>query len=101
MKQGLRQDKDYRINLPDFHQSRIFLKKLLFVMCPRRSVIYQWYVSETLSTIITLSIRTDRPEQTVDPDHMPQNVASDQGLHCCPLIRQYFKHISGTDFYKS
>ena len=22
------------------------------------------------------------PSQTVDPDQMPQNVASDQGLHC-------------------
>ena len=24
----------------------------------------------------------------VDPDQMPQNVASDQGLHCLPLIHQ-------------
>ena len=32
--------------------------------------------------VITLSIETDKPEQTVDPDKMQQNVASDQGLHC-------------------
>ena len=25
----------------------------------------------------------------VDPDQMPQNVASDQGLHCLPLIQQF------------
>ena len=31
---------------------------------------------------------------SVDPDHMPQNVASDQGLHCLPLIQQYSRHIS-------
>ena len=33
-------------------------------------------------TIITLSIETD----SVDPDHMLQNAASDQGLHCLPLV---------------
>ena len=31
-------------------------------------------------TIITLSIGTDKPEQTVDPDQMLQKVASDLGL---------------------
>ena len=25
----------------------------------------------------------------VDPDQMPQNAASDQGLHCLPLIQQF------------
>ena len=25
----------------------------------------------------------------VDPDQMLQNLASDQGIHCLPLIRQY------------
>ena len=24
-----------------------------------------------------------------DPDKMPQHVASDQGLHCLPLIHQF------------
>ena len=27
-------------------------------------------------------------ENGVDPDQMPQNVASDQGLHCLVLIKQ-------------
>ena len=26
---------------------------------------------------------------SVDPDQMPQNVASDQGLYCLPLLKQY------------
>ena len=46
-------------------------------------------------TVITLCIGTDRPEQTVDPDQMPQNTASDQDLHCLPYIQQYFRYISG------
>ena len=28
----------------------------------------------------------------VDPDQMPQNAASDQGLHCLPLIQQCYKY---------
>ena len=31
---------------------------------------------------------------SVDPDQMPQNAASDQGLHNLPLIQQYFKYIN-------
>ena len=31
---------------------------------------------------------------SVDPDQMPHNVASDQCLHCLPYIQQYFRHIS-------
>ena len=31
---------------------------------------------------------------SVDPDHMPQIVASDQGLHCLQDIQQYFRHIN-------
>ena len=26
---------------------------------------------------------------SVDPDEMPQNVVSHQGLHCLPLIQQF------------
>ena len=37
--------------------------------------------------VLTLPIRTDRPEQSVDIDQMPQIAASDQVLHCLPLIR--------------
>ena len=28
----------------------------------------------------------------VDPDQMPQNAASDQGLHYLPLIQHYIRH---------
>ena len=41
------------------------------------------------TTVLTLCIRKDSPEQTVCPDHTPQNAASDQGLHCLPLIQQF------------
>ena len=29
-----------------------------------------------------------------DPDQMPYNVTSDQGLHCLPLIQHYFRQIN-------
>ena len=48
------------------------------------------------STVITLSTGTDRAKafaNSVDPDQMPQNVASDQGLHFLPYIQQYFRNI--------
>ena len=31
---------------------------------------------------------------SVDPDQMPQNAASDQGLHCLSYIQQYFRYIN-------
>ena len=49
---------------------------------------------EIRNTVKPLSIGTDRPKQTVDPDQMPHNAASDLGLQCLPLIQHYFKHIS-------
>ena len=30
---------------------------------------------------------------SVDPDQMSQNAASDLGLHCVSYIEQYFRHI--------
>ena len=30
----------------------------------------------------------------VDPDQMPHSAASDQALHCLPLIQHYFRHIN-------
>ena len=39
--------------------------------------------------VITKSTGADRPEQTVDPDEMPQSVASDQGLLSLPLVQQF------------
>ena len=32
---------------------------------------------------------------SIVPDQMLQNAASDQGLHCLPLLQQYFKQING------
>ena len=43
-----------------------------------------------------LSKGTDKSEQTVvDPDQMPHNVASDQGLHYLPLIQQFLDTSTG------
>ena len=47
------------------------------------------------NTVINLSIgHWDRQAQAncVDPDQMPQNAASDQGLHCLPLIQYFMPH---------
>ena len=33
---------------------------------------------------------------SVDPDDMPQNVASHQGLKCLPLIQQFLNTTSGS-----
>ena len=43
-------------------------------------------------SIITLSIGVDRPEQTVKT----QICGSDQGLHCLPLIKQFFDTCTGS-----
>ena len=32
----------------------------------------------------------------VDPDQMPQNVASDQGLHYLPPIQQFLDTVNGS-----
>ena len=55
-----------------------------------------------LTTIITLSIGTDKPKQTVDPDQMQQNVASDQDLHLCYLSSNILNTSagSGSDHFK-
>ena len=37
-------------------------------------------------------------ENSVDPDEMPQNAAS-QGLHCLPLILQFLDTTSGNKVY--
>ena len=36
---------------------------------------------------------------SVDPDEMPQNVASHQGLHCLPLIQQFLDTVSRSKLY--
>ena len=38
-------------------------------------------------TTLYLDIQT--LADSVGPDHMPQNAASEQGLHCLPLIQQF------------
>ena len=40
------------------------------------------------------TIQIARPEETVDPDQMLQNVVTDKGLHHLLLIQQYFGHIN-------
>ena len=34
---------------------------------------------------------------SVDPDQMPQIVASDQGLHCLPFIQQFLNTSAGSE----
>ena len=41
-------------------------------------------------SVLTLYIRKDKPEHSVNPDQTPQNAASDLGLHCLPLIQQLY-----------
>ena len=77
-------------------------------------------------TVFTVCIQTDRPEQTVfmysdwqawansiyciysdwqawansvDPDELPQKVASHQGLHCLSIIQQYLDTASDIKLY--
>ena len=38
-------------------------------------------------------------ENSVDPYETPQNVASHQGLHCLPLIKQFLDITSGSKLY--
>ena len=35
---------------------------------------------------------------SVDPDEMPQNAPSHQGLHCLPLIQQFLDTTLGSKF---
>ena len=39
---------------------------------------------------------------SVDPDQRLQNAASDQGLHCLPFIKEYFRYSTSSkaDFFK-
>ena len=49
----------------------------------------------TTFTVITLYWdRQAKSANSVDPDQMPQNAASDQGLLCLPYIQQYLRHIN-------
>ena len=54
-------------------------------------LIYSQCLKHLQTTVFTLSIWTklDSPKQTVDPDQMPLNAASDQGLRCLPLMQQF------------
>ena len=51
-----------------------------------------------LDTTITLSINWDRQAcaNNEDPDQLPQNAASDQGLHCLVLIRHILNISTGS-----
>ena len=41
-----------------------------------------WRAVPFILTVVNQSVGTDRPEQTVDPDQILQNTASDLELHC-------------------
>ena len=54
------------------------------IFCNKRPLCYiQLY--RNLITVITLSIGQIGHANSADPDQMPQNAASDLGLHCLPL----------------
>ena len=48
--------------------------------------------------VLTLSMKTDRPEQIVQAQiiKVKQNVASDQWLHCSPLVQQFLDTSTGS-----
>ena len=48
------------------------------------------------STIFTVYIRTDRPEQT---DEILQNAVSRHSLHCLPMTHQFSDTTSGSKLY--
>ena len=67
----------------------VYLNRLVFVM-----------MATAYTTVFTICIRTDRPEQTVlDPDETQMNAASHQGLHCLPLIQQCLDTTMGSKLY--
>ena len=43
-------------------------------------------LTHTFNIIFTMCWDRQACANCVDPDQIPQNVASDQGLHCLPLI---------------
>ena len=46
-------------------------------------------------TQFTLSIGTEMLVNSIDPDKMLHNAASDQVLHCLPLIQQFYGIVTG------
>ena len=48
------------------------------------------------STVFMLSFQADGAGQTVDPDQMPHNAASDQDLYYLPLTQQFSDTPTGT-----
>ena len=78
----------------------IIVKFLFFYLSSGNASIF--ILSCLKHAIITLSIGTDRPEQSVAPDQMPHSVASDQGLHCLQLIQQFLDRSTGSklDLFK-
>ena len=47
-------------------------------------------------TVFSQGFLTGRPEQTVHPDEITQNVASDQGLHSLPSYGHFIEASQGT-----
>ena len=49
-------------------------------------------MKSTFSVIVRSSIRTDRPEQTVETDQTPQIAAFAQGLKCLSVSQRFYTH---------
>ena len=52
-----------------------------------------WGGGVDLMIKLPYSIKRQAWANSIDPDQTPQNAASDQGLHCKPLIQQFYTFI--------
>ena len=69
----------------------LYVYRLLCSICLSnyQNALYLVQASVLIHTVYMPSILTEMSEQTVDQIQTPQNAASDQGLHCSPLIQQF------------
>ena len=49
-------------------------------------------------TVLSLYLDRQTIANSVDSDQMPQTAVSDQGLHCLPLIQQYYIHSQAVEW---
>ena len=70
-------------------------ESFLFADVSFRTYNFTWlYYEFIISNLHIYSNEADKPDQSVDPDQMLQNVASDQSLSCLLLIQQSFRFIN-------
>ena len=55
---------------------------------------YRMKVSFCLYCIYPTYVHRQAWANSEDPDQTPQNAASDQGLHCLPLIKQFLNKLT-------